>query len=100
MTLTFNIEYHTRWGESLALVAGDKEYPMAYTSDGIWLLSLKGQSAAFLEDYFYVVIEEGIWTRTEWSHHHRKAGDGKHEICDAWIDCPIAGCPFPKEHSA
>ncbi len=101
MNLNFKIEYHTRWGESLALVgADDKVWPMSYAADGIWTLSVPKAGAAFLEDYFYVVIEDGIWTRTEWAHHHRKAEDGKHEICDAWIDCPIAGCPFPREHSA
>ena len=101
MTLNFKIEYRTRWGESLALVdAADKVWPMSYAADGIWTLSIPKAGTAFLEDYFYVVIEDGIWTRTEWTHHHRKAEDAKHEICDAWIDCPIAGCPFPREHSA
>ena len=101
MTLKFKIEYHTRWGESLALVgADDKVWPMSYTADGIWTLSIPKAGAGFLEDYFYVVIEDGIWTRTEWAHHHRSKEDAKHEICDAWIDCPIQGCPFPREHSA
>ena len=100
MTLTFSIEYRTRWGESLVLVADDKEYPMSYTSEGIWMLSLKGQSADFLKDYFYVVTEDGLWARTEWAHHHRKAEDAKGTIIDSWIDCPIPGCPFPREHSA
>ena len=81
MTLKFKIEYHTRWGESLALVgADDRVWPMSYAADGIWTLSVPKAGAAFLEDYFYVVIEDGIWTRTEWAHHHRKAEDGKHEI--------------------
>ena len=100
MTLTFSIEYRTRWGESLVLVSGDKEYPMSYTSDGVWLLSLKGKGVDFLQDYFYVVTEDGLWARTEWAHHHRNAEDAKGTMVDSWIDCPIPGCPFPREHSA
>ena len=101
MTLNFKIEYHTRWGESLALVASDDTvYPMNYAADGIWTLKVAKGSAALIKDYFYVVIEDGLWMRTEWSHHHRGAEDAKREICDSWIDCPIAGCPFPREHSA
>ena len=98
--LSFKIEYHTRWGESLALVADDKVYPMTYTSDGIWVLNIPKGSSTMLKDYFYVVIEDGLWTRTEWAHHHREAKAGKGEIIDSWIDCPIPGCPFPREHSA
>ena len=101
MTLNFKIEYHTRWGESLALVASDDTvYPMNYAADGIWTLKVAKGSAALIKDYFYVVIEDGLWMRTEWAHHHRGAEDAKREICDSWIDCPIAGCPFPREHSA
>ncbi len=101
MTLNFNIEYRTRWGESLALVAGDTVHPMSYAADGMWTLKLSSQpSAALLEDYFYVVVDGGVWTRTEWAHHHRPAEDADSLINDSWIDCPIAGCPFPREHSA
>ena len=100
MTLNFKIEYHTRWGESLALVAEDKVYPMTYTADGIWVLNIPKGNSALLKDYFYVVIEDGLWMRTEWAHHHREAKTVKGGIIDSWIDCPIPGCPFPREHSA
>ena len=54
--LNFKIEYHTRWGESLALVgADDKVWPMNYTSDGIWTLSVPSAKSDLLKDYFYVV---------------------------------------------
>ena len=99
--LNFKIEYHTRWGESLALVgADDRVWPMNYTADGVWTLRIPSANSAILKDYFYVVIEDGLWTRTEWAHHHHTKEEAKGEICDAWIDCPIAGCPFPREHSA
>ena len=101
MTIRFRIEYHTRWGESLALVADDKEYPMSYENGGFWTLTLPKAPASLLKDYFYVVIEDGIWTRTEWSHHHRSADRaGSLDVEDSWVDCPIPGCPFPREHSA
>ena len=99
--LNFKIEYHTRWGESLALVgADDRVWPMNYTADGVWTLRIPSANSAILKDYFYVVIEDGLWTRTEWAHHHHTKEEAKGEICDAWIDCPIEGCPFPREHSA
>ena len=101
MTLNFSIEYHTRWGETLALVApDDKIYHMSYLSDGIWTLTIPKGSAAILKDYFYVVMEYGLWMRTEWDHHHRSAADARQPILDKWIDCPIEGCPFPRKHSA
>ena len=50
MNLNFKIEYHTRWGESLALVgADDKVWPMSYAADGIWTLSVPKAGAAFLD---------------------------------------------------
>ena len=73
---------------------------MCYTTDGIWALNLRTRNADLLQDYFYVVIEDGIWTRTEWAHHHRNAEDAKDPVKDSWIVCPIPGCPFPREHSA
>ena len=101
MTLNFSIEYHTRWGETLALVApDDKLYHMSYLSDGTWTLTIPNGSSAILKDYFYVVMEYGLWMRTEWDHHHRPAEDARKPILDKWIDCPIEGCPFPRKHSA
>lgn len=97
MQVKFSIEYHTRWGESLCLVAQDVKYPMTWAGDGIWSVTVKNVTAAFLKDYTYVVMEDGLVSRTEWMHHSSaKAG----EINDKWIDCPIQGCPFERKHSA
>ena len=75
--LNFKIEYHTRWGESLALVgADDKVWPMNYSADGIWTLSIPNAGAALLEDYFYVVIEDGVIA---------KVGTGTPEETDAQV---------------
>ena len=97
MTVTFKIQYRTAWGESLALVLLDKKYPMAWGEDAVWSVSVKDCPAAALKDYTYVVLRDGLIVRTEWKHHGAKAA---RVIEDAWIDCPIEGCPFLREHQA
>ena len=97
MKITFKIEYRTAWGESLALVLLDKKYPMTWGENAIWSVSVKDCPAAALKDYTYVVMRDGLIVRTEWSHHSAKAA---RTITDRWIDCPIEGCPFPREHQA
>lgn len=97
MQVTFKIEYHTEWGESLSLVLGDVKYPMNWNDGGIWSVTVKDCTAAKLKDYGYVVIREGLIWRTEWQRHSSKAAK---EITDSWIDCPIPGCRFPRRHQA
>ena len=98
MTTTFQIHYRTVWGESLSLVLRDKKFPMTWGNGAVWSVTVKGVPAAALKDYTYVVMRGGLIVRTEWSHHHRNAAES--EIRDAWIDCPIPGYPFPREHQA
>ena len=97
MTVTFKIQYETRWGESLALVLQDKKHPMQWGEGAVWSVTVKDCPAAALNDYTYVVMRDGLIVRTEWSHHSSKSA---REITDAWIDCPIPGCPFPRAHQA
>ena len=97
MQVIFKIEYQTVWGESLALVLNDRKYPMEWGEGGIWSVTVKDCTAAALKDYTYVVMREGLIWRTEWKHHSSKMA---REISDKWIDCPIPGCPFPREHQA
>ena len=97
MTTTFKIKYETVWGESLALVLQDKKHPMNWGDGAIWSVTVKDCPAAALKDYTDVVMRDGLIVRTEWSHHSAKSA---REITDAWIDCPIPGCPFPREHQA
>ena len=97
MTVTFKIQYETRWGESLALVLQDKKHPMTWGEGAVWSVTVKDCPAAALKDYTYVVMRDGLIVRTEWSHHSSKSA---REITDAWIDCPIPGCPFPRAHQA
>lgn len=97
MTTTFKIEYHTKWGESLSLVLNDIKYPMSWNEGGIWSVSVKNCTASALKNYTYIVLKDGLIDRAEWSHHSSTPAE---EIVDSWIDCPIAGCPFPRAHQA
>src|SRR5574344_685593 len=97
MTLTFIINYQTVWGESLSLVINDKKHPMTWGEGSDWSVTIENCPASGLKDYTYVVMREGLIWRTEWKHHSSKMA---REIEDSWIDCPITGCPFPREHQA
>ncbi|MBQ2515474.1 MAG: hypothetical protein II533_03950, partial [Bacteroidales bacterium] len=98
--MVFTIKYETAWGESLAVVLGGRKYPMAWQDGGIWTVSVPHCPAAALKDYTYVVLRDGLVWRTEWQHHHRSRIPAGRRCDDAWIDCPIAGCPFPRAHQA
>ena len=102
MVITFKINYNTKWGESLCLIARDIKYPMNWGEGALWTVRLPKCTAADLKDYTYAVIEDGIITRTEWRHHSRTVEMGTRNIVieDDWIDCPIPGCPFQREHQA
>ena len=97
MTVTFKIEYRTAWGESLALVLQDRKYPMQWGEGAVWSVTVRDCPAAALKDYAYVVMRDGLIVRTEWSRHAARAA---RVIEDAWIDCPVPGCPFPRAHQA
>ena len=102
MKVTFQIEYRTKWGESLALVLADKKYPMSWTDGAVWTLTLDKVSVASLKDYGYVLMKDGLIDRIEWTNHSAKPAAGTRELVlrDSWIDCPIPGCPFPRAHQA
>ena len=97
MQVTFKIKYWTEWGDSLTLILGEEKYPMEWSDGAIWHVTVKHCTAAMLKDYSYVVMRSGLIWRTEWKHHSAKLAK---EIDDSWIDCPIPGCPFPREHQA
>lgn len=98
MKIRFEIEYGTRFGECIAIVLKDKKHPLSWGEGNIWSATLDTTPSA-LKDYFYVLMCDGLIVRTEWKHHsvNAKAGD---VIIDRWIDCPVPGCPFPREHQA
>ena len=102
MKVTFQIEYRTKWGESLALVLADRKYPMSWTDGAVWTLTLDKVSVASLKDYGYVLMKDGLIDRIEWTNHSAKPAAGTKELVlrDSWNDCPIPGCPFPRAHQA
>lgn len=102
MKVTFQIEYRTKWGESLALVLADRKYPMSWTDGAVWTLTLDKVSVASLKDYGYVLMKDGLIDRIEWTNHSAKPAAGTKELVlrDSWIECPIPGCPFPRAHQA
>ena len=97
MQVKFRIKYNTKWGESLCLILQDVKYPMSWAGDGIWETTVPDCTSKRLEGYYYVVMKDGLIIRTEWDRHTAKAAK---VIDDAWIDCPIPGCRFPRRHSA
>ena len=92
--MKFTVEYHTVWGESLALVAGGVKHPMTWNPGGLWTVELPKAPA----EYGYVVLRDGRIVRSEWQNHKAPKSACK-EIRDSWIDCPVPGCPFAREHS-
>jgi len=70
---------------------------MQWGEGAVWSVSVKDCPAAALKDYTYVVMRDGLIVRTEWEHHSARSA---RVIEDAWIDCPIPGCPFPRRHQA
>ena len=73
MQITFNIEYHTRWGQQLCISGGvealgshceEKARPMHYADDGWWTLTIDvDTNSAFT--YRYMVREDGDVSRKE-----------------------------------
>lgn len=96
MKTTFKIEYWTRWGESISLVIKDKKHPMQWGEGNVWSVTVDVK-ASDLKDYTYVLMQDGLILRTEWTHHTAKP---EALIVDSWMDCPVAGCPFPRRHQA
>ena len=96
MKIKFSIEYHTEWGESLCLLLGNKRYHMDWNEGGVWTVTADC-TANDLKDYGYVVMREGLIWRTEWQRHKSRPATN---IVDKWIECPIPGCPFLREHQA
>ena len=97
MQVTFRIQYWTEWGESLSLRIGGRKYPMAWSDGGVWSVTVKDLRAADLKSYDYVVMRDGLIYRMEWNNHSSKSA---RLIEDKWLDCPIEGCPFTREHQA
>ena len=105
MKVTFNINYHTNWGESLYLCGttpelggGDahKAVEMRLASPDLWQYTLEADSDISDFDYFFVVKAEGKAWRFEWGAPRRfRNGKGLTDVVifDSWLDMP-ANKPF------
>ena len=100
MKISFNINYHTNWGESVylcgtipALGGGDarEAVEMNLISPDMWQFTLETENKPEDFDYYFVVKAEGRAWRFEWGeNHHFRAGEGISEylIFDNWHDMP------------
>lgn len=105
MKITFNITYHTNWGESVYLCGSIPELGNGDAREGVemnlvspdqWQFTLEteGEPAEF--DYYFVVKAENRAWRFEWGEHHIfRPGEGVKEymLFDNWHDLP-ADKPF------
>ena len=105
MKITFNINYHTNWGESVYLCGSIPELgsddareavEMSLVSPDMWQFTLETENAPSDFDYYFVVKAPDRAWRFEWGEHHRyRAGQGISDclIFDNWHDMP-ADKPF------
>ena len=104
MKITFEIYYHTRWGESLFL-SGDidelganednRAVMMDYQGDGLWKYTMELPASAKKFHYEYLV-KSGEGIRREWGSPHSFSpgkNAGEYRLVDRWRDVP-ADLPF------
>ena len=99
MKITFEIYYHTRWGESLMLSgeteqlgAGDESRAVVMDchGDGLWRYTIDVPSTIAAFEYRYLV-RSGDSVRREWNRPHRFVPGKKaseYRLIDHWRDCP------------
>lgn len=99
MKITFEIHYHTRWGENVLLSgdidmlgAGDeaKAVVMDYWGDDRWAYTIEVPSSVESFGYRYLV-KSGEGIRREWGDSHRFSPGGKvgeYRLLDCWRDEP------------
>ena len=105
MKITFNINYHTNWGESVFLCGGIEPLGNGDAKDGVemnlvspdtWQYTVELPETPSDFEYFFVVKAPNQAWRFEWGKNHRFiAGKGISEylIFDSWHDMP-ADKPF------
>lgn len=105
MKITFNINYHTNWGESLwvcgttaKLGGGDARngVEMKMVSPDLWQFELESDKPIEDFDYYYVVKADNRAWRFEWGAPRRyRSGEGVDDVVifDDWLDMP-ADKPF------
>lgn len=105
MKISFNINYHTNWGESVYLCGSIPELgsgdareaaEMNLVSPDMWQFTLETEKCPGDFEYFFIVKAEGRAWRFEWGANHRfRTGEGisDYQIFDNWHDMP-ADKPF------
>ncbi|MCM1369298.1 MAG: 4-alpha-glucanotransferase [Candidatus Amulumruptor caecigallinarius] len=105
MKITFNINYHTNWGESVYLYGaspllgnGDarQAVEMSLISPDMWQFTLDVPETPLAFDYFFVVKADNRAWRFEWGEPHKfvpGAGISDYVIYDSWHEQP-ADKPF------
>lgn len=85
--MKFTVQFNTRWGENVVLRVGEKSYPMAYVSEGLWEVEISSRSIKEGDEYYYEIVENGLHTRHEWHPHCLKQKPTKSLIVqDQWSD--------------
>lgn len=69
MRLTFEIDYHTQWGEQIVLLLGKRKITLQYTDGDIWQGDLEYRKPGQALVYRYAVERDGKIVRTEWHDH-------------------------------
>lgn len=100
MKITFNINYHTNWGESVYLCGtlpelgnGDARegVEMSLVSPDIWQYTLEVGEKTEDFDYYFVIKAYNREWRFEWGKPHRMhigAGISNYQVFDSWHDMP------------
>ena len=104
MKLTFNIEYHTVWGENLVLCIGRRRYPLSYVGDGLWHGEIDHVNARKPVEYAYELERDSKVVRKEWKGHVLVMPEGKSAkgvtVFDRWNerpeDAPLYSTAFTK----
>lgn len=86
-SITFEVEYHTKWGENIVLYTKTQTHRMNYHND-IWSITLVNAPMTEFSDYFYSVETYNKITRTEGKHHKLDNVTKEKEIHirDTWND--------------
>ena len=90
MTVFFQVNYNTAWGESLVLRTAKKQQSMDYVGGGLWQAVLKGNQISAGDCYTYLLMRDGKPARYEWSTHRLELPEKAASVTlrDRWIDRP------------
>lgn len=97
MELLVNIEYRTRWGESLVMRMGERRIALQYEDGGIWRGTVAVEDSSEPLRYGYELWRDGACVRREWRPHEWSLpavpGARGFLLHDRWLAMP-ADAPF------